>query len=67
MSNMLSFFLESGQARAGWWGCYCTRDGGRGYRRSEGTALSNLDTPVRHTDRYLATERPSWFCQEKQL
>lgn len=24
----------------------------------------NLDTPVRHTARYLGTEGPGWFCQK---
>lgn len=25
----------------------------------------NLDTPARHTARYLGTEGPAWFCQKQ--
>lgn len=40
-------------------GCVCTGTGG-----VREQPAPNLDTPVRHTARYLGTEGPVWFCQE---
>ena len=45
--------------------CVCVwRGGGGGGGGVREQPAPNLDTPVRHTARYLGTEGPGWFCQE---